>query len=457
MRIIEELNVYPPIHKIFELFKDEKNAVFLDSSLQNNLGNYSIIGLYPYLELVNGEQFRVNQEVCDSSFENFVKDYITNNKDMNESDLPIVSGAIGYFSYDYGRNITGISSCHTKDFDVPDCILCFYDVFIIEDHNKNKLSLVANGHREESQKQINSLKKTIGLLRNSRSNLSELTEFDSYDIQIESNFTKNDYMKAVADMIHYIEKGDINIVNMTRQLKIKSLVKPYDFFKSLRKLNPSPFGGYLNYESFQIISASPERFLQMQDSIVVTRPIKGTRKRGTSIEEDNLLRNELLNSKKDKTELGMIVDLEQNDLNKVCIKGSVKVTERFTVEEYATVFHLVSNIEGILRKNKNVMDLIEATFPGGSITGAPKESAMKRIDQIEHGRRNLYTGSFGYITLDGRCDLNTIIRTAIYHKGCYHVGIGGGITRESDLEFEYEETLQKAKAILDSLAITLRE
>ena len=147
----------------------------------------------------------------------------------------------------------------------------------------------------------------------------------------------------------------------------------------------------------------------------------------------------------------MIVVLERNDLNRVCTPGSVKVTELFTVEAYATVFHLVSDIEGKLEDGKNVMDLLEAAFPGGSITGAPKYRAMEIIDELEHGKRNLYTGSIGYLTLDGSCDFNIVIRTALHKNGKYHLGVGGGITAESDLEFEYEETLQKAKAILDAL------
>ena len=163
------------------------------------------------------------------------------------------------------------------------------------------------------------------------------------------------------------------------------------------------------------------------------------------------MKAELENSEKDKSELLMIVDLERNDLNRVCKPGSVKVTEMFTVETYATVFHLVSNVVGELREDCNVMDLIEAAFPGGSITGAPKLRAMEIIDELEHGRRNIYTGSIGYLTLDGDCDFNIVIRTALYSGGVYDLGVGGGITYESELEFEYEETLQKAKAVLEAM------
>ena len=258
-------------------------------------------------------------------------------------------------------------------------------------------------------------------------------------------------MEAVDKVISHIIEGDIYIMNMTQQLTVRSERQPYEVFQRLRRDNPSPFGGYFQYGSFQVICASPERFLRMKKWHVATRPIKGTRRRGLTQEEDEALRKELQESEKDQSELLMIVDLERNDLNRVCVPGSVKVTELFEVETYATVFHLVSAVEGELQKGKDVMDLIGAAFPGGSVTGAPKLRAMEIIDDLERGRRNLYTGSMGYVTLDGDCDFNIVIRTAIYQNGVYHLGVGGGITCESEREFEHEETLQKAKAVLEAI------
>lgn len=265
------------------------------------------------------------------------------------------------------------------------------------------------------------------------------------------NFEKEEYKQAIDRMISYIVQGDIYIANMTQQLQVASKADPYLAYSYLRTHNPAPFGAYLNYGTFQILCASPERFLQVQDGIVQTRPIKGTRKRGTTPREDEALRQELEGSQKDRSELLMIVDLERNDLNHVCRPGSVKVTENFAVEAYATVFHLVSTIEGKLKKECDLTDLIRAAFPGGSITGAPKIRAMEIIDELEHDRRGLYTGSIGYLSLDGSCDLNIVIRTAVHQDGIYTLGVGGGITCESDLEFEYEETLQKSKAVLEAL------
>lgn len=447
-RIIRQLKEYKKASDIFDIFYKYNDAVFLDSSLENNMGNYSIIGLNSYLNLkviknilyINGKESRV-------SFEDYLREYLIKNKEENESALPIISGAIGYLSYDYGRRTENITTRHKDDKNIPECIFNFYDNFIIEDIKNKKTYVIGNGMIKDPFVSINEIEDKI---KYSQSDLKELHYSDN-SIEIIPNFEKNEYKDAVDKMINYIVEGDVYVANMTQQLKINSRKHPYNVFKTLRINNPSPFGGYLNYNDFQIVSASPERFLKMNDFIINTRPIKGTRPRGYTCEEDYKMKKELENSDKDKSELLMIVDLERNDLNKVCEKGSVVVEELFTVEEYATVFHLVSDIKGKLKKNLNVVDLLQAAFPGGSITGAPKIRAMEIIDELENGSRGIYTGSLGYISLDGSCDLNIIIRTALYKDNSYYLGVGGGITCESDLEFEYEETLQKAKALIEAM------
>ena len=268
---------------------------------------------------------------------------------------------------------------------------------------------------------------------------------------INSQFEKDDYLKVIKKTIDYIIEGDIYIMNLTQRLMIESKKSPLQVFSYLRKYNPAPFGAYLDFDNFEVVSASPERFIKMKNKLIETRPIKGTRKRGATEEEDLALKNELANSEKDKSELLMIVDLERNDLNRICELKSVVVDELFEVETYSTVFHLVSTIRGKLKEEYSFVDLIKATFPGGSITGAPKIRAMEIIDELENSRRDLYTGSIGYISFNGDCDLNIVIRTAIHKDGKYYLGVGGGITCESELEFEYEETLQKAKAILEAI------
>ena len=448
-RKIKKLDAYIPASELFRIYQEEKDCVFLDSSLVNQLGRYSIIGRCPYLKLVkDGERFTVNgAEERKRTFESYMKTYLAEHVDENQSELPLVSGAIGYFSYDYGRERQGIVSGEEEIVHIPEAAVTFYDFFIIEDCHKKETWMIADGITGDAEQMLDEAEKHCkkAILP------GEKRTTEKEKITVFPNFEKEEYKQAVADMIRYIIEGDIYIANMTQQLTIESKKEPLDVFYDLREANPSPFGGYLDYGEYQIICASTERFLQMKNGTVHTRPIKGTRKRGETPEEDRMMREELQNSEKDKSELLMIVDLERNDLNRVCVPGSVKVTELFTVEEYATVFHLVSDIEGNLQEEKNVMDLLDAAFPGGSITGAPKYRAMEIIDELEHGKRNLYTGSIGYLTLDGDCDFNIVIRTALHKDGRYHLGVGGGITAESDLEFEYEETLQKAKAILEAL------
>lgn len=444
---VKKLDFYKKAEDIFEKYKDYNMAIFLDSSLNNAMGQYSIIGLNPYLILkeVDGV-FYINDIPQDISFEEGMKKYLEQYQEENTTNLPLVAGALGYFSYDYGRKFEHISSRHPKKLDVPDALFVFYDFLIIDDKAEKKLYLTARGETQNPDTAMSDLEKEIRectpYIKPKKHN--SLAEFVP-------NFTKEDYKNAIDKMISYIIEGDIYIANMTQQLTIKSKKAPYHTYRYLRTHNPSPFGGFFQCNDFQIVCASPERFLQVNDRNIETRPIKGTRKRGETPEEDLLLREELQNSSKDRSELLMIVDLERNDLNHVCESGSVKVTEHFAVEAYSTVFHLVTTIIGKLKRELHASDLIEAAFPGGSITGAPKIRAMEIIDELEHDRRNLYTGSMGYFSFDGNCDFNIIIRTAIHQNHLYHLGVGGGITCESDLEFEYEETLQKAKALLEAL------
>ena len=448
-RIIKEMKPARGAAELYTYFAGTDDSVFLDSSLVNKLGRYSVIGAVPYLKLVKeGNGFYINGEketTC--SFETYLKTYLAEHKDKNNTELPIISGAIGYFSYEYGRKLMEVDSAKEDLVSIPDAVLVFYDFYIIEDRHEQRTYLIANGITREAAKLLDEMETRI----NGKPVYMQKESDTEYPIEVQPNFAKDEYKQAVDCMIRYIIEGDIYITNMTQQLTVKSDKVPLDVFYDLRENNPSPFGGYFDYGDFQIVCASPERFLKMQKGHVNTRPIKGTRKRGEIPEEDMLMRTELENSEKDKSELLMIVDLERNDLNRVCRPGSVKVTELFSVEEYATVFHLVSDIEGDLEESKNVMDLLEAAFPGGSITGAPKYRAMEIIDEMENNKRNLYTGSIGYLTLDGDCDFNIVIRTALHKDGKYYLGVGGGITAESDLEFEYEETLQKAKAVLQAM------
>lgn len=452
-RVTVELERYVPASAVFRLAAKEPGCAFLDSSLVNELGRWSILGLRPYRTLVKEQDGTLTEDgvSCpDTDFETRLGEFLKQNRDENETALPIVSGAIGYFSYDYGREHMGVPSTEQDVEPIPQARVVFYDLLLIEDCREKRVWLSACGQTEDAEALLARFRRNIE--RGMEKGFPALPDAHATKpITVRPNFEKEEYKTAVDRMIRYIIEGDIYIANMTQRLDVMSDREPLAVFEHLRTHNPSPFGGYLDCGDHQIICASPERFLRLRDGVVETRPIKGTRKRGETPEEDEALRRELELSEKDKSELLMIVDLERNDLNRVCRPGSVEVTELFTVETYATVFHLVSNIRGELAQGSDVTDLLRAAFPGGSITGAPKYRAMEIIDELEHGKRGLYTGSIGYLTLDGECDLNIVIRTALHRDGRYHLGVGGGITSESDLEFEYEETLQKAKAVLEAL------
>lgn len=447
--IIRELPFYQPAADIFTFFHQEPAAVFLDSALVNELGRYSIIGFNPYLTLeeISGTCWQNSQPLTDS-FETVLEHYLQHNYEENPTSLPLISGAIGYLSYDYGRKFEQLSSRHQSRISLPDASFTFYDNLLIEDCVKRIIYLTGAGQLGPAEATITALETRI----KGHGAQNPPPESGAEQARFTTDFETEEYKEAVDRLIEYIVEGDVYIANMTQQLQIKSAKAPYEVFRQLRRHNPAPFGGYLNGRDMQIISASPERFLKVRDKVVETRPIKGTRPRGATQREDDQYRQELQESAKDRSELLMIVDLLRNDLNRVCVPGSVVVKEHFQVEEYATVFHLVTTIVGELCPECGIIDLFKAAFPGGSITGAPKIRAMEIIDELERAARGLYTGSMGYLGLDGCCDLNIIIRTLIHRQGTYHLGVGGGITCESERGFEYQETLQKAKALLEVLA-----
>ena len=453
MADFKEWNRYYPAVDIYSCYSEEEDTVFLDSSLENRYGNYSIIGIHPYLKVEdrNGELF-VNGVQQEGSFADYISEYLKVHGEENTTALPLLSGAIGYLAYDFGLRPNEVSSRHFKDVDIPEGLFIFYEHFIIEDQRNRKIYLTAAQRLDKGEDSLGALEKDLEeRLFHRAANLSSAKMKKGGDFKLRSDFEKEQYYEAINKVINYIVEGDIYIANMTRQIIIESQEQPYEVFLRLHKSNPAPFSGYLNFGGFKIVCSSPERFLKLRDGIAETRPIKGTRKRGETPEEDDALRRDLLHSAKDRSELLMIVDLERNDLNKVCEPGSVEVTQLFDVEAYATVFHLVSTIVGKLKEGMTAMDLLMAMFPGGSITGAPKRRAMEIIDEVEHSRRGLYTGSIGYLSFDNSCDFNIVIRTAVYKDGIYHLGVGGGITCESELEFEFEETEQKAKALLEAI------
>ena len=273
-------------------------------------------------------------------------------------------------------------------------------------------------------------------------------------IVLRANFSHDGYLEAVATAREYICAGDIFQVNLSQRLDVEMPVTSYELYKRLRSINPAPFANYFNFEGVSIVGASPERFMKVRGDWVETRPIKGTKPRGKTPEEDKALAQSLMESAKDRAENVMIVDLERNDIGRVCRYGTVKVTELAILETYPTVFHLTSTVVGQLSEGKNRIDLLKATFPGGSITGAPKVRAMEIIDELEPTRRSVYTGSLGYLSFGGDMDLDIVIRTIIVKDGRAYFQVGGAIVYDSEPEAEYVETLDKGRALIQALKLS---
>mgnify|MGYP004484337637 CR=1 FL=1 len=430
--------------EVYNMFKDEVDTILLDSSKEDkNLSKYSFIGINPFMtfEARGNNSFIDNVEVSGEPFdvlEKLIEEY----KIPQEiySNIPFISGAIGYISYDVCRILEDIPDRSLEDFNISDIKFIFYNNIIIFDLHNNKQYITSlKGSEEEIDLIMDKIKNSIKIEENKVEGIKK---------EFVSNFNKIDYKSAITKLKNYIISGDVYIANMTQRFYTESTEDSFEIYKKLRSINKAPFSAYMNFNDFQIISSSPERFLEVNNRKVVTRPIKGTRPRGKTKEEDIKKSLELLNSEKDKAELLMVVDLERNDLSKVCKPHSVKVTELFKLETYATVFHLVSTVEGELKDEVSAIKCIKECFPGGSITGTPKIRAMEIIEELEALKRNIYTGSIGYFDFRGNADFNIAIRTIIKKDNKAYFGVGGGITYDSNEEDEYNETLDKAKALM---------
>lgn len=443
--MIKEINTSLNSFEIFTIFKDEDNSFILDSAMdEKKLGRYSFISSNPFKVL----KYKNTTENPLDNLQNELNKY----KVENNTHLPFVGGAVGYLSYDLGNYIEKLPRTAVDDTDVYDLYFGLYDWVIVVDHLENKTYIATPDldiKKEEEiikyvEKKINNAT-LIGI----DSICYEEKEVEK--IRLKSNFTKKEFEDAVRKVQDYIKQGDIYQANLTQRFSGKTTLSSYELYRDLRRFSPAPFGAFLNFEYSNILSNSPERFIKCIDNKVETRPIKGTRPRGKNKEEDLKLQEELRNSEKDRAELLMIVDLERNDIGRISKIGSVKVPELFVIEPYANVNHLVATVVGELDDDKDCIDAIKATFPGGSITGAPKIRSMEIIDELEPTQRNVYTGSIGYIGFNGDMDLNIAIRTIIKQDDNVYFQVGGGMTWDSNPEDEYQETLDKAQSIMKAL------
>jgi len=476
--LIEEVFTPLTAPELFELIKDRPYSFFLDSGMDTQrLGRYSFLGSEPFLvmnsrgseiTLVRGQEHEVQRG---NPFDTIGKLLEVYKLDYCPAPMPFVGGAVGYFSYDLCHFVEHLPSTAIDDLKLPECYFAFYDAIFAFDHLEGRAYLVATGfpELEEGQRlkrarmRLEEMKNWLyaasssqeaSLPRRKRSGEDGFQPAqENREITLKSNFTPKEYIKAVNRVREYIAAGDVFQVNLSQRFEADLKIPPYELYKRLRAVNPAPFASYLNFPGVAIVSASPERFLKVQGDLVETRPIKGTRPRGRDPVEDQRLAQALTHSIKDRAENVMIVDLERNDLGRVCRYGTIKVTELAILETFPTVFHLTSTIVGRLHRGKSDIDLLKATFPGGSITGAPKVRAMEIIDELEPTKRSVYTGSIGYLSFNGDLDINIVIRTFVIKEGRAYFQVGGGIIYDSDSEAEYMETLDKAKALFQALQL----
>jgi len=436
--------------EIFEVFSKEKNCFFLDSSLNvGSLGRYSFLGIDPALILkTKGEdpfkRIREELEVYNAAFA--------------DPSIGFLGGAVGYLAYDLGFVFEKkIKKKFKPDLGIPDSFFGFYNSCVIIDHCKQIFYILSLGYPEKSAHSAKTLardnfKKIYNLLAkiNSSGNRGKNNGVEKTG-KISSNFTKTEYLNAIRRAKEYIKKGDIYQVNLSQMFSAKTGLSAFQIYKRLRSVSSSCFSAFFDAGDFQIISSSPERFLKFDGEVVSTRPMKGTRPRSESRLKDAAFKRDLLESAKDKAELMMIVDLERNDLGRVCSYDTVKVPVLRELEEYQTVFQTTASIEGRLHKNKDRLDLLRACFPGGSIIGCPKIRAMEIIEELEPDRRSIYTGCLGYLSFSGAMDFNILIRSILKKEDQLYFSSGGGIVADSDPQEEYQETLVKTKGILRAI------
>lgn len=379
--------------------------------------------------------------------------------DQTPSNLPnglLPPGWIGYFAYEIARFIETLPESTTDDLNLPLIRLCFYDRLIAYDHSENSLLLLAlqmPNDIEQPRQKLDNLNKLLLKAQKISVPAPPPADIENIDFsQIQSNMDRHYYLNAVEKIKRDIYDGNVYQVNFSQRFQCDYNAGPIDLFHWQNHYNPSPYSAYIDAGDFSIISASPEMFVTIRDNIISTKPIKGTRPRLTpkpECEKTNRKNfTELLNNQKERAELNMIIDLERNDLARICKPGTRKVTQPRTIETYPTVFHAVATVAGQLREKIRFSDILKTIFPGGSITGAPKISSMKIIDRTEPTARSVYTGSMGLLALNGAASLNIAIRTVIIKNHKAYAQTGGGIVADSDPNAEWNETITKARALL---------
>jgi para-aminobenzoate synthetase component 1 len=431
----------------------EPRHVLLESG---RTGKYSMIGLSPFAE-VSGKNdiLTITTDTGIStqtgSIYELFKEWFSAFSIEQIDELPdFTGGAIGYLSYDLTREFEKLQNSSDDDLGLPDLyFLLFKDVFVYE-HETSKLWIIVLSEEKEDTYSANKLnafqemwQTPVTNMDSSREELTAQGDEGFTDVSM----TEDVFVEAVKKIQSYISDGDVFQVNLSVRQSKALKTSPFTVYEELRRINPSPYMSYLQTPDFQLVSASPELLIKKKGDIISTRPIAGTRPRGRTEEEDLELANTLIENEKERAEHVMLVDLERNDIGKVAVYGSVEVDEFMVIERYSHVMHIVSNVIGKLKPECDAFDCIKATFPGGTITGAPKVRTMEIIEELEPVQRGVYTGSIGWIGFNGDTEMNIAIRTMICQNGTAHVQAGAGIVIDSVPKNEYKESLKKAEAL----------
>ena len=463
--LYEELTPAPEALDVFARWKQLPHCVFFDSALRDaQLGRYSFVAADPFeyweATALDADPLRA----LAARLARFVSPTIA-------SLPPFQGGAAGLLSYDLNRGLERIAPPRFDEFQLPHLAMGLYDVVAAFDHVQNRAWIVSQGwperdpqrRRERAADRLAFFRHGLrnsplprsgptGTWMNSLLPTQLAPQYASTDdSQLTSNFSARDYVAMVRRAIDYIYAGDVFQVNVAQRLLYPALQQASELYLRLRSRNPATFAGYFDLGAFQIVSASPERFVSVRERQVETRPIKGTRQRCGNPEADLFAAGDLRENEKDRAENVMIVDLLRNDLSRVCTADSVRVSELCRLERYQYVQHLVSVVVGELADGRGPLDLLQAAFPGGSVTGAPKVRAMEIIQELEPTARGAYCGSLGYLGFDGALDLNILIRTITAGRGWWQFPVGGGIVAQSVPDREYEETWHKAHGMLRAL------
>jgi para-aminobenzoate synthetase component 1 len=430
---------------LYAAIRHKPYAMLLLSGGDLDCAGYSLMGWEPFLVLRSKGDLLHLQGAGDQGRRGnpftILEDALEALKLPGEAPLPpLTAGGLGFLAYDLKDHLEKLPQTARDDLKLPELVLAFPRRLLVHDRRGGKFWEVQLIHEDTRGRQTGAATEAIAW--------AAATPLGPYQVgPLASNFTREAYLKAITRIREYIRQGDVYQVNLAQRFSFSFAGEAYALFRRLFQLNPAPFYAFLHCGDFQVLSTSMERFLYRRGNYLETRPIKGTRPRGATPEEDDALRRELAESRKDDAELSMIVDLLRNDLGKVCAPRSVEVVEHRRLEAYQNVYHSVSIITGQVRPEVTQVDILRAAFPGGSITGCPKIRAMEIIDELEPHVRHVYCGAIGYLGLHRNLDLNVAIRTAIIAHGRAHFAVGGGIVYDSREEDEYDETLHKGRTL----------